>query len=102
MLNTLIGATNIVKGVTDFEELSDKMEELERNLINLKKSYNDLTKKEDTLLHNLETRILHLKHIEDHLNNGKSKLYLFHSFNILFLTDIHSITFEYSQLKDIL
>jgi macrophage erythroblast attacher len=62
----VITLVNKIKDEKDFNKLCEKSRAMEQQLINLKKEYQDLTDKEEQLLNNLEKRICHLKHVEEH------------------------------------
>lgn len=62
----IVTQVNKVKDETDFTKLAQKMQTLETNLSKLKDEYQALSDKEDTLLNNLQKRVEHLKHVEEH------------------------------------
>lgn len=57
---------NKVKDETDFTKLVEKTKLLEQKVAALRAEYEQITAKEDTLLDNLERRVSHLKHVEEH------------------------------------
>lgn len=62
----MVVEANKLNNETDFNTLVTKTKELEGNIIKLREEYEELTRKEDSLLNNLEKRVNHLRHVEEH------------------------------------
>ena len=69
-VNNVIGVIMKLKdNNSGFEDLSVKIDKLEKKIIKLKNQYLALIQNEEKLFDNLETRIDHLKHVEQNYDN---------------------------------